>query len=200
MTRNAWFMLLLSALPFAAFGADCDANWKDLRSSLLGFKELHFIGTIPGMPAGAIEMTVVEKPVDKGPEAIDVATKVELKGLPIKLPGMDNHTSHFTKSKFCQDVAKQDGEISLDGQSPGAVMAQVFRGKPKRVEKVKVPAGTFNADYYEVKYQTKKAGKGGNIQMWLTKIDGHRVPVRTVVAIAESPMPFDIQLKKAVKR
>lgn len=181
------------------FAADCDPHWKELRASMLAFKELHFVGTVPGLPPGAIQMNVVEKASDAGADAIDVATKTELVGIPMKIPGLGDHTSRFTRAKFCTELARKDGGLTVDGQSPGAVMAEVFRGKPSRTEKVKVPAGEYAAGFYDVAIQTKQ-GKNGRMKFWVASVNGHRIPIRTVAQIDEMPMTFDVQLTKVVKR
>jgi hypothetical protein len=191
-------LALLVSVP--VFAAECDTHWKEVRASMLAFKELHFVGTIPGMPAGTMEMTVVERPVDKGPEAFDVKTNTDVKGLPMKLPGLGEHTSPFTKKKFCTELESKETNVTFDHQSPGAFMAEIFRGKPAKREKIQIPAGTFDADFYETNMRTKDGKHSGIVKFWVAKIDGHRMPVRTQVATPDAPVTFDVQLKKAVKR
>jgi hypothetical protein len=183
-----------------AIASDCDARWKELRASLLAFRELQFLGTVPAMPTGAIEMTVVEKAVDRGPDALDVETQTALKGFPVKVKGLGDHTSRFTREKFCAETARPDGAITMDGQSPGALLAQVFRSDGGKPERVKTPAGSFDARYFESKVRTKHDGKEGLVKIWVAKLHGHRMPVRTLVQYEGIPMTFDVQLTRAVLR
>ena len=192
------FFLLLDA-PLAR-AADCDGWWKEMRTSMLAFREMHFTGTLPGVSADVISMKVVEMPIDKGADAFDVKTKTDVRGLPLKIPGLDDHLVTFNRTKFCAEMEKKDPEVTIDGQSPGAATARIFSGKPGKSEKVKVPAGTFDAEYYNFAVKSKKDAKSGKMKVWVAKINGHRIPVRTIVELAEMPATFDVQLTKAVKR
>lgn len=193
-------VLSLSASARPAVAAECDTWWKEMRASLLAFRELHFSGSIPGVSTQMMEMKVVETPVDKGPEAFDVKTKTDIRGLPIQIPGLGDHATTFTHTKFCAEFDKKDPELTIDGQSPGAATARIFNGKPGKIEKVTTPAGKFDAEYYTFAVKTKKNGKPGHMKMWVAKLHGHRIPVRTIVQVAELPATFDVQLTKAVRR